>query len=114
MTDLDRSERRRAVQEVACGECDAPAGVNCRTTFGSVKYPPHKRRLDNAAQRWREEAKLSEIEKAAGLLLAILRGIDETARVDESPGGGTYEVRIYGAHVGFVGFDNDGRLAEWD
>lgn len=54
----DKFERRAAVKEIACGECGAPAGENCRTTFGNVKHPPHKRRIDD----WRRARAESESE----------------------------------------------------
>lgn len=47
--------RRMAVNELACGACGAVKGEDCTTAFGNRKWPPHKQRLDNAAERWREQ-----------------------------------------------------------
>lgn len=59
---------------------------------------------------------MSRTERSAQVLLELLRAIDESARLDlnySRHGIATYEVRIYGAHHGFVHIGPNGELQEW-
>lgn len=52
--------------------------------------------------------------ESTAVLLACLRDIDPSARLDQNgPESLVYEVRIYGRHVGFMEFGEDGRLHQW-